>query len=167
MEATFKPVGYVIVDLPDDVVRESYSGVEGYIEILPGYEPALKGLEGFSHLIVVAYLHKVSEEQRRVLRIRPKRWVKLGIPEHEIPEVGAFATDSPHRPNPIAITIVELLAVEGRRLKVKGLDLFNGTPVLDIKPYTFSRRIDNIKVPEWYRRLLERVKSLNPEVREL
>ena len=57
--------------------------------------------------------------------------------------------------------------MEGRRLKVKGLDLFNGTPVLDIKPYTFSRRVDDVKVPEWYQRLLEKVRSLNPGVREL
>jgi tRNA (Thr-GGU) A37 N-methylase len=65
------------------------------------------------------------------------------------------------------VTIVELLAVEGRRLKVRGLDLYNGTPVLDIKPYTFSRRVDNIRVPAWYQRLLERVRSVKPGVREL
>jgi tRNA (Thr-GGU) A37 N-methylase len=85
-----------------------------------------------------------------VLTVRPRRWVKLGIGEHELPEIGVFASDSPHRPNPIAVTIVELLAVEGRRLKVRGLDLYNGTPVLDIKPYTFSRRVNGIRVPDWY-----------------
>ena len=167
MEIVFRPVGYVIVDQPDEVVRESHGGVEGYIEILPEYEPALKGLEGFSHIIVIAYMHKVSSEQRSVLTVRPRRWVKLGIGEHGLPEIGVFASDSPHRPNPIAVTIVELLAVEGRRLKVRGLDLYNGTPVLDIKPYTFSRRVDNIRVPDWYQRLLERARSVKPDVREL
>jgi tRNA (Thr-GGU) A37 N-methylase len=62
---------------------------------------------------------------------------------------------------------VELLVVEGRRLKIRGLDLYNGTPVLDIKPYTFSRRAYGIRVPDWYQRLLERVRSVKPDVREL
>ncbi len=167
MEISFKPVGYVVVGVPDVVVKNSYKGVEGYIEILPEYEEALRGLEGFSHLIVIAYLHKVRDLERRVLKVKPKKWAKLGIPEYAIPEIGVFATDSPHRPNPIAITIVELLAIEGRKLKVRGLDLYNGTPILDIKPYTFSRRIENIKVPQWYARLLEEAKKLNPDLKEL
>lgn len=75
MEIVFKPVGYVTVDLPDEVVRESHGGVKGYIEILPEYEPALKGLEGFSHIIVIAYMHKVSSEQRAVLTARDRKSV--------------------------------------------------------------------------------------------
>lgn len=167
MNFTLKPIGYVVVDVDDEVIRRSPRGVEGFIEVLPDYEAGLKGLNGFSHIIVIAYLHKVSEEQRRTLTVKPRRWIKLGVPEYQVPEVGVFATDSPHRPNPIALTIVELLEVKGRMLRVRGLDLYNGTPVLDIKPYTFSRRVDEIKVPEWYSRLLEMVRNLNPEIVEL
>jgi len=79
----------------------------------------------------------------------------LGVDTAELPEVGVFSTDSPHRPNPLALTIVELVEREGRYLKVKHLDLFNGMPILDIKPYTPSRRIDEIKLLTWYQRILE------------
>lgn len=166
MEITLKPVGFVRVSLSDDYIRGSTRGVEGVIEILPEYEEALKGIDGFSHLIIIAYLDKVDPRDRR-LKVKPRKWVRLGIPEDEVPEVGVFCTDSPHRPNPIALTIVRLLKREGRILYVDSLDLFDGTPVLDIKPYTFSRRIDDIRVPQWYVSLLERVRSICPDALEI
>ncbi len=166
MEITLKPVGFVRVSLSDDHIRSSIRGVGGVIEILPEYEEALEGIDGFSHLIVIAYLHKIGPAGRK-LRVRPRFWIKLGIPEEEVPEVGVFCTDSPYRPNPIALTIVRLVKREGRILYVDNLDLFDGTPVLDIKPYTFSRRVDDIRAPRWYISLLERVRSLYPEVLEI
>jgi tRNA (Thr-GGU) A37 N-methylase len=80
----------------------------------------------------------------------------LGFSEEELPEVGVFCTDSPHRPNPIALTITELSERNGRFLKVKNLDLFDKTPVLDIKPYTPSRLIQKIKLPGWYQKILKK-----------
>jgi len=88
--------------------------------------------------------------------VRPRRFVRLGVPIDEIPLVGVFACDSPHRPNPIAISIVELVGIEGTDLVVKGLDLYDGTPVLDIRPYTHGRVVKNFTVPDWYSRLLSR-----------
>lgn len=166
MEIVLKPVGFVRTSVRDDVVRGSARGFPGVIEILPEYEEALDGIEGFSHIVVIAYLHKIDPRDTR-LKVKPRKWIKLGISEHEVPEVGVFCTDSPHRPNPIALTIARLVRREGRILHVDNLDLFDGTPVLDIKPYTFSRRIDNIEVPSWYLSLLEKVKRVCPEASEI
>ncbi len=149
MEITFKPIGFVRASLSDQVIRDSIRGVSGAIEILPEYEEALEDIDGFSHLIVVAHPHKIGPADRK-LKVRPWFWIKLGIPEEEVPEVGVFCTASPYRPNSIALTIVRLLKKEGRILYADNLDLFDGTSVLDIKPYTFSRRVDDIRVPEWY-----------------
>jgi len=167
LEVVLRPIGYVRVGVPDDVVRSSVEGVEGSIEVLPEYEEGLEGLDGFSHIIVIAYLHKIQPGDRARLRARPKKWVRLGIPEEAVPEVGVFSTDSPYRPNPIALTIVRLLGRSGRILRVSGLDLFDGTPVLDIKPYTYSRRVEEIRVPPWYSSLLERVRAVCPGAREV
>lgn len=162
-----EPIGFVRTEYHDDVVRSSISGVKGYIEVIPRYGEALKGLEGFSHIIVVAYLHKIGESGGLRLRVRPRRWAKLGIPEEEIPEVGVFSTDSPYRPNPIAISILKLIEIKDLKLYVDNLDLFDGTPVLDIKPYTFSRRIDDIRVPQWYEELFNKIRRRNSEITEI
>ncbi len=154
-----KPIGIVHVDLDDDEVRNSLEGVEGIIEIYPEYVEGLEGIEGFSHIIVIAYLHKTREEHRRVLKIRHRKWARLGIDISDVPEVGVFASDSPHRPNPLALTIVELVKREYNKLYVKGLDLFNGTPVLDIKPYTRDRRVDSVREPGWIEILRKRIEE--------
>jgi len=143
----------------DEEVRSSWSGVDGYIEVFEEYAAGLEGVEGFSHLIVIAYLHKVSDEQRRVLRIKHRRLERFGIDISDVPEVGVFASDSPHRPNPIALSIVELVKRVDNKLYVKGLDLFNNTPVLDIKPYDSTRIITDIREPEWFKRLRQRVEE--------
>jgi tRNA (Thr-GGU) A37 N-methylase len=62
--------------------------------------------------------------------------------------------------------MVELVEVSGRFLRVRGLDLFDGTPVLDLKPYTPSRRIEGIKLPAWYQKALEKLKKRNPEIKD-
>jgi len=167
MHFSVKPIGLVHVNLSDDEVKAKWiEGVEGVIEIYEEYAHGLEGVDGFSHLIIIAYLHKALEEQRKVLKVKPKCLRLLGVDTAELPEVGVFSTDSPHRPNPLALTIVELAEREGRYLKVKHLDLFNGTPILDIKPYTPSRRIDEIKLPTWYQRILEEAKVKHPQLKD-
>lgn len=155
----FRVVGYVKTLHSDEEVKNSLNGVEGYIEVLEEYSEGLRGLEGFSHIIVVAFMHKVSEEARKTLVVKPRRLLKLGFKLEELPEVGVFATDSPHRPNPIAISILEVVKVEGNRLHVRKLDLFDGTPVLDIKPYTPERCVDpsKLSVPEWYKKIHDKI----------
>lgn len=167
MSITIKPVGVIHVNVDDEEVKACWDeGAEGVVEIFEDYVEGLDGIDGFSHLIIVAYLHKTSEEHRKVLKVKPKRLRLIGLDIDKVAEVGVFCTDSPHRPNPIALTIVELLERDGRFLKVKNLDLFDGTPVLDIKPYTPSRMIQGVKLPGWYQKIVEEAKAKLPQFKD-
>jgi tRNA-Thr(GGU) m(6)t(6)A37 methyltransferase TsaA len=97
--------------------------VEGVIEILPEFEVGLTDIEGFSHLIVIWVFD------------RSGGFDLCGKPPCDDRVHGVFATRSPRRPNPIALTTVELLSRDGPELHVRGVDMLDGTPVLDIKPY--------------------------------
>ena len=99
---------------------------EGVIEIQPQFEAGLSDVEGFSHLFVIWEFD------------RSEGYELIGRPPIDDRPHGVFATRSPRRPNPIALTVVELLRREGARLYVKGVDMLNGTPVLDLKPYLSS-----------------------------
>ena len=96
---------------------------EGILRILPELEPGLTDIEGFSHLIVLWEFD------------RSEGFELVGTPPSDNRPHGVFATRSPRRPNPIGLTIVELLRREGRSLHVRGIDMLEGTPILDIKPY--------------------------------
>src|ERR1044072_9816473 len=96
---------------------------EGTLEILPEYELGLTDIEGFSHLYVIWGFD------------RSEGFELLGTPPTDTRPHGVFATRSPFRPNPIRVTVVELLSREGPRLRVGGVDMLEGTPILDIKPY--------------------------------
>lgn len=161
MEIRLQPIGYVETDYSDEEVSKAWpQGVEGRIVIYPKYSDGLAGLEGFSHIIAVAWLHKTPEEARITLKVRFKRLIKLGLSLEEIPEVGVFCSDSPHRPNPIALTILRLEGIDGDVLHVSGLDLYNGTPILDLRPYTPSYSIKSYALPSWYAALLERLRKM-------
>jgi tRNA-Thr(GGU) m(6)t(6)A37 methyltransferase TsaA len=99
---------------------------EGVLEILPEFELGLTDIEGFSHLFVL-WVFDHSEG-----------FDLLGTPPVDNRPHGVFATRSPRRPNPIALTVVELLRRDGRWLDVRGVDMLDGTPILDIKPYLSS-----------------------------
>ncbi len=96
------------------------------IELIPGcnFEQALKDLEGFEYIWVLAWLHLNEGWNVQVI---PPRGAKI--------KRGLFATRAPHRPNPIGLSALKLTGIDGRKLKVRGIDLLDGTPVLDIKPY--------------------------------
>jgi tRNA-Thr(GGU) m(6)t(6)A37 methyltransferase TsaA len=94
------------------------------IEILPPYVPGLKDLEGFEYLWVLAWLH-LNEDWK--LQVIPPRGPRVAR--------GLFATRAPHRPNPIALSALRVTRIEGAHVHVLGIDLLDGTPVLDIKPY--------------------------------
>jgi tRNA-Thr(GGU) m(6)t(6)A37 methyltransferase TsaA len=100
--------------------------IEGVLEIDPTLEAGLKDIEGFSHLYVLWIFHKVDGYE---LTAYP--------PSDDRPH-GVFATRSPQRPNPIGLTVVELLGREGTRLRVRGVDMLDGTPIVDLKPYLSS-----------------------------
>jgi tRNA-Thr(GGU) m(6)t(6)A37 methyltransferase TsaA len=99
---------------------------EGVLEILPQFEAGLKDIEGFSHLFVL-WVFDHSEGFDLV----------GATPVDQQPH-GVFATRSPRRPNPIGLTVVELLCRDGAKLHVRGVDMLDGTPILDLKPYMSS-----------------------------
>lgn len=145
-ELTLQPIGRVVKGRPWPDQGDRLEHAEAVIEIEPAWSDALEGLEDFSHVWVVWWLDRAGESSG-ALRIHPE-----GKPE--MPLVGLFATRSPRRPNPIAITVVRLLGRQGSRLRVQGLDAFEGSPVLDLKPYL--RRGDLIPeatMPTWLEQL--------------
>ena len=107
---------------------------EGVIDVQPDFEAGLQDIEGFSHLYLIWLFHRVEGYD---LIARP--------PSDDGRPHGVFATRSPRRPNPIGLTVVELIRREGARLYVRGVDMLDGTPVLDIKPYLSSVPIDRLR----------------------
>lgn len=106
---------------------------EGVLEILPEFEPGLTDIEGFSHLIVLWAFD------------RAQGFDLLGTPPSDNRPHGVFATRSPRRPNPIALTVVELLRRDGPTLHARGIDMLDGTPILDIKPYLSNVPEDRLR----------------------
>jgi tRNA-Thr(GGU) m(6)t(6)A37 methyltransferase TsaA len=99
---------------------------EGVLEIQPEFEAGLTDIEGFSHLYVIWVFHRVEG------------FDLVAAPPSDTRTHGVFATRSPRRPNAIGLTVVELLRRDGRRLHVRGVDMLDGTPILDVKPYLSS-----------------------------
>lgn len=131
-QVVYEPIGYVESPFaePSDVPRPAGAQVEasGTVVLEEEYEPGLLGLAAFSHVVLLSHLHETDSVR---LRVHP-RGGDL--------EVGIFATSGPVRPNPIGLTIVELEEVDGPRLSVSNLDLVDGTPILDVKP--FAPKVD-------------------------
>ncbi|HEX6176292.1 MAG TPA: tRNA (N6-threonylcarbamoyladenosine(37)-N6)-methyltransferase TrmO [Candidatus Binatia bacterium] len=150
-EIIFKPIGQIKAQFSDADVRAERKDLEGDLEIYPQFEPALEGIDGYSHLFLLAYFDRLRPDQIGPLQVKPRRLVNRGFKLGELPSLGVFALDSPTRPNPIGLTLVRLLGRQGRILKVAGLDLFDGTPILDIKGYRPSYRADEFSVPDWHK----------------
>jgi len=106
---------------------------EGSLEILPEFEGGLRDIEGFSHLFVVWVFD------------RSEGYELLASPPTDDRPHGVFATRAPRRPNPIGLTVVELVGRDGPRLRVRGVDMLDGTPILDIKPYLSGIPADRIR----------------------
>ena len=143
---TLKPVG-IIRNGITEAVDEGWGKVTSVIELRPDLSGIIDGLDGFSHVIVVYWMHETPEVPQ--LKRRPRG-------REDMPELGLLAQRARHRPNPVGITAVEIVSVASDRLTVKGLDAIDGTPVLDLKPYVpvFDRR-DGARVPEWFDRLMQ------------
>jgi tRNA (adenine37-N6)-methyltransferase len=125
-----RPIGYVrspytaTKDIPKGLGAKHE--VEGVLEVLPEFAEGLLDIEGFSHLFVIWAFHRSEGFS-----------LQGGTPIDGRPH-GVFATRSPQRPNPIGLTVVELLGRDGAMLRVRGIDMLDGTPILDIKPYLSS-----------------------------
>lgn len=133
MSVCFKYIGYV---RRKDNSASRNEVIE--IHINKEYEEGLKGIEGFSHIIVIYHLHLANFDGKLI-----RDWKRASV--------GVFATRSQFRPNPIGISVCELLKREGNVLYVKGINAFDSTPILDIKPYDEWDRVEKIRVPSWYK----------------
>jgi len=125
-------------------VVEKAGEQEAKVRVFSEFCAGLKGIEDFSHLIILYWIHlRDNEEERRTLLVFPRRHAVTA-------ETGVFACRSPSRPNPIGLCVVELLKIEECLLTVKDLDAFEGSPIIDIKPYIpKADSIPNARVPEW------------------
>lgn len=130
---TMEPIGWVRTN-----------DASAWIELDGRFEGALKGLDGFSHVWVFWWFDRNdTPNNRRVLQVHPRGDVRN-------PLTGVFATRAPVRPNLIALTLCQLASVSGNRIEVVGIDAFDGTPVVDLKPYIPALdRPDSVRIPEW------------------
>jgi tRNA-Thr(GGU) m(6)t(6)A37 methyltransferase TsaA len=151
-----RPIGIVHTKASPDEIRERRKGIRSVIEVFPRFKEALEGLDGFSHIFVLSYFDRLRPEQVGRLKVRPRGLLRYGLKLDELPLVGVFALDSPSRPNPIGLSLVPLIRRRGRKLTVSDLDCFDGTPVLDIKPYQLSYRAKTYRVPDWHARILRK-----------
>lgn len=134
MKIEFRPIGVVrspyrrVGEIPGDC-----SSTVGEIVVFDEYAEGLMDIDGFSHLIVLWLFHR-SRGGRTVVK-----------PLHHEELRGVFATRHPDRPNPIALTVVELIERRGNTLRVRGIDAVDGSPLLDIKPYTHRDRVKEVR----------------------
>jgi len=132
-----RPIGFVRSPYTDTKQIPKGFGAkheaEGVLEFLPEFEAGLKDIDGFSHLFVLWAFH------------RSEGFDLVGTPPIADRPHGVFSTRSPRRPNPIGLTVVELLRRDGPRLHVRGVDMLDGTPILDIKPYLSSIPADQLR----------------------
>ncbi|MGA2159799.1 MAG: tRNA (N6-threonylcarbamoyladenosine(37)-N6)-methyltransferase TrmO [Dehalococcoidia bacterium] len=145
MTVRLEPIGYIKSSIKNRR-KIAYGRLKAQIMVEPPYEKALDGIESFSHVIIVFWLHKVKKSERAIIQVHPYR-------NPALPLKGVFATRSPVRPNPIGLTVVKLINREGTTLTVEGLDAIDGTPVLDIKPYIPEPFLKTkISVPGWIKK---------------
>lgn len=147
-EIVMKPIGFVRNSVSErkDV---SWGGDTSVIELEEEYRTGLRGLEDFSHAVILFHLDKAHYDREKHLQRRPQN-------REDMPLVGIFSQRGKDRPNRIGMTSVEIVSVSENALTVRGLDATDGTPVLDIKPYYPAYDKKDAKVPEWVDRLMER-----------
>ncbi|HVU15253.1 MAG TPA: tRNA (N6-threonylcarbamoyladenosine(37)-N6)-methyltransferase TrmO [Phototrophicaceae bacterium] len=143
-----EPIGTIHSPVSEGV-DDHWGAVISRVEVKPEFADGLRELDRFSHALIIFFMHQSTFKAETDLVRRPRG-------RADMPEAGIFAQRAKHRPNPIGITAVEIVGIEGNVLRVRGLDAIDGSPVLDIKPYVpaFDRR-DAATVPEWMDRLMQ------------
>ena len=125
---------------PVGVVKKSSEKI--WIEIFDEYSDALLGLDGFSHIYVFYWFHQNdTPEKRQTLQVHPRG-------DQQNPLTGIFATHSPLRPNPIALTLCKITAINGNQIEIEDLDALDGSPVIDIKCY-IPESVSDVRLPAW------------------
>lgn len=138
------PIGFVRRTDADESVRDRT--VISQVILGSGLTRALDGIEEWSHIYIIYWLHQIDRSMERILLFPGN--------EPDNPPVGILATRAPIHPNPIGLTLVELVNRENNVLHVRGLDAYDGTPVLDIKPYPYWEAgrlivVTDFRIPEW------------------
>jgi tRNA (adenine37-N6)-methyltransferase len=141
-----QPIGYVRTDAVGKDVRDR--NLISKIELRKDLADALDGLAEFSHIFVLFYLHQVTDKKHLPVKVHPRG-------RTDLPLVGIYATRTNLRPNHIGVTVVELLKIDGTTLTVRGLDAYDGTPVIDVKPYDNWDAKTGVRVPGWRKKLEE------------
>lgn len=159
---TIRPVGYVSSELKEPSLKAKREDIElekglqqaaveakiirslvSELVINPELEGILDGLEEFSHALVLYWPHLLPPHGRSLTKVHP-------IGQKEFPLVGVFSTCSPARPNPILVTTVRIIEKTKNILKVQGLEAIDGSPIIDIKPYTMTYcSAEDVKVSHW------------------
>ena len=159
---TIRPVGYVRSELKTPSLRAKGEDIElekglqqtaieakavrslvSELVISPELDGILDGLEDFSHALVLYWPHLLPPHGRSLIKVHP-------IGQKEFPLVGIFSTCSPARPNPILVTTVRIIEKKGNTLKVLGLEAIDGSPIIDIKPYTMTYcSAEDVKLSDW------------------
>ena len=127
MKITYRPIGIIHSPFKEPkgtpIQPNAAKGIDGMVEVFPQYEEGLKDIEGFSHIVLIFHFHLSKAYS---LEVKPYMDNKLH---------GLFATRAPARPNPIGLSVVRLTKVERNNLHIKDIDIVDGTPLLDIKPF--------------------------------
>jgi tRNA-Thr(GGU) m(6)t(6)A37 methyltransferase TsaA len=156
-EIKYKPIGIIRSPFKDitgmPIQPTGARGITGTVEVEPEYADGLKDIEGFSHIILVYHFH-LSEGY--TLEVKPFMDDHLH---------GVFATRAPKRPNPIGISVVKLVKVEGHILRVEDLDIVDGTPLLDIKPYVPEFDIQEVERTGWLSKRADKVHEVRADER--
>ena len=136
-EWKMRPIGYIRGSYADTQQIPKGLGtkhtMEGILEVLPEYQEGLRDIEGYSHLFILWVFHKAEDMEL------------VGMAPSDDRPHGVFSSRSPRRPNPLGLTVVELVRREGNLLYLRGIDMLNGSPVLDIKPYTSSVPMERLR----------------------
>jgi tRNA-Thr(GGU) m(6)t(6)A37 methyltransferase TsaA len=169
-EIIIRPVGYIRSDLKTPSLKAKGEDIElekdleqtakdvkalrdfvSELIINPELVRLLDGLEDFSHALVLYWPHLLPPEGRSITKVHP-------MGNKEFPLVGIFSTCSPARPNPVLLTVVQVIERKENILKVKGLDAMDGSPIIDIQPYTKSFcSIEDFEVSDWMKKIEEAI----------
>jgi tRNA-Thr(GGU) m(6)t(6)A37 methyltransferase TsaA len=139
MEIKFTPIGFIHSPFHEPagmpIQPSGCQGVRGWIDLQPEYQTCLKDLEGYSHIYALYHFHK------------SEGWAAEVIPFLDVVPRGLFSTRAPRRPNPIGLSVLKLDGVSGCRINVSNVDILDGTPLLDLKPYVPQfDMVENLKI---------------------
>lgn len=117
------------------------------------WEELLDGIEGFSHILVLYWPHLIDPERRKLRKVHP-------MGRKDLPRQGIFATCSPARPNPVLVSAVPLVARINNVLQVRGFEAVDGSPIIDVKPYSKSYlQVENLSLPAWMEQIHREMES--------